>query len=135
MSNIVERTWCYSGFIQGWRAVAIACLLSTQILFLSAQPAQAKSSERIIENPPQLDLRQESIPPILLTPSSVAPAAAGAQAEKTFDLNIEYTDGQLYNPATQRYDQVHLRSYVGTDTSPERPYEIGRAHVWTPVTL
>ena len=122
MSNIVERTWCYSGFIQGWRAVAIACLLSTQILFLSAQPAQAKSSERIIENPPQLDLRQESIPPILLTPSSVAPAAAGAQAEKTFDLNIEYTDGQLYNPATQRYDQVHLRSYVGTDTSPERPY-------------
>ncbi|MEM9265752.1 MAG: multicopper oxidase family protein [Cyanobacteria bacterium P01_F01_bin.13] len=102
--------------MQCWRAVAIAFLLSAQILLVAAQPAQARPAERVVENPP--NLRQEPTP----LSTSTSTAILDEQAEKIFDLNIAYTDGQLYNPATQRYDKVYLRSYVGTDTSPERPY-------------
>jgi FtsP/CotA-like multicopper oxidase with cupredoxin domain len=54
----------------------------------------------------------------------MAPPPAGRRegVERQFDLNIVYTDSTLYNPATGKHDKVRLRSYVGTDTNPKRPY-------------
>lgn len=100
--------------------VAIATLITTQILLVAPQSAQAAPEDRILENPPLLELRQQPIPQ---TTSLAAPKSIpGVRAEKQFDLNIKKTPGQLYNPATQRFDNVSLRSYVGTDVNPKRPY-------------
>jgi FtsP/CotA-like multicopper oxidase with cupredoxin domain len=128
--------------------IAVAVFISAQIAMFAAQPAQAAPEERILENPPRLELRNEPMPeaqPVLAAPEErilenppllelrkeptprttllAAPKATpGVRAEKQFDLNIDYSDGRLFNPATQRFDKVHLRSYVGTDTNPQRPY-------------
>jgi FtsP/CotA-like multicopper oxidase with cupredoxin domain len=131
--------------------IAVAVFISAQIAMFAAQPAQAAPEERILENPPLLELRNEPMPsaqptqaapeerilenPPLLelrkepTPRTTllaAPTATpGVRAEKQFDLDIVYTDAKLYNPnnpVTQPYDKVRLRSYAGTDTNPQRPY-------------
>jgi FtsP/CotA-like multicopper oxidase with cupredoxin domain len=38
--------------------------------------------------------------------------------EVTVQLNVSYADYSLYNPNTDRYDAVHLRSYNGCPTGP-----------------
>ncbi|EKU98476.1 putative multicopper oxidase [Leptolyngbya sp. PCC 7375] len=80
------------------------------------QPAQAEPAERNFQNPPLLEFREEAIAPLTL---QAAPTTGGS---KEFDLNIQYTNSKLYNPATETYDKVRLRSYVGTDTDPNQPY-------------
>jgi L-ascorbate oxidase len=77
-------------------------------------PAGAQTAERLISNPRVLG---EGTAPASLTPSVRA-----LPHERVLDLNIVYTPGQLYNPATGLYDKVHLRSYNGTDVNPETPY-------------
>lgn len=99
---------------------AVAVLIATQLAMFAANPAQAAPEERILENPPLLELRKEATPPATLM--AVPKPTLGARGEKEFDLNIVYTDGTLYNPATQRNDKVNLRSYVGTGTNPHRSY-------------
>jgi len=86
----------------------------------AVQSAQAGQEDRVVENPPLLQLRSEPAQRATLMASQAAGPRVGA--EKQLDLNIVYTDSKLYNPATQRYDKVHLRSYVGTDTHPDRPF-------------
>ncbi len=155
MSKTYQNNCRYPGFMQAWGSllgnlsyIAVAVFISAQIAMFAAQPAQAAPEERILENPPLLELRNEPMPsaqptqaapeerilenPPLLelrkepTPRTTllaAPKATpGVRAEKQFDLNIDYSDGRLFNPATQRFDKVHLRSYVGTDTNPQSPY-------------
>ncbi|MEM8640889.1 MAG: multicopper oxidase family protein [Cyanobacteria bacterium P01_G01_bin.54] len=111
---------------QGWRSPSfqlrkllssiVVFGLAIQLMLLTPQPAQAEPSERIFRNPPRLEFREESIAPLTL---QAAPTRGGS---KEFDLNIQYTEGKLYNPGTQTFDKVNLRSYVGTDTDPNRPY-------------
>ena len=93
----------------------VAIFISAQLIF-AAQPAQADPAEREFQNPPLLEFREQPTAP--LNPQS----ALTTGAPKEFDLNIQYTNSKLYNPATATYDQVRLRSYVGSDTNPDRPY-------------
>ena len=75
--------------------------------------AQSQVVPRIVTPPPAAqalrgrtdnDLLSLSVGPLLSAPT----AAAG---EAVFDLNIEYTESKIYNPATGKYDTVRLRSY------------------------
>ena len=96
-----------------------------------AAPAAAQTAERVITNPRVLGAE---VPPstgatILSTseggppPTSLRPRAAGSLPhEQVLDLDIVYTDGQLYNPSTGTYDKVRLRSYSGPDVDPTAPY-------------
>lgn len=91
-------------------AVAMFAVM-TPIALWNISSVRADSAERVVENPPLLKLSKES--------PQTGPRAG---IERQLDLNIEYTNSKLYNPATGTDDQVHLRSYVGTDTNPQRPY-------------
>jgi len=91
------------------------CLLAGLALAaFGAAPAGAQTPERSITNPRILG---EGIAPASLTPSVRA-----LPHERTLDLNIVYTPGEIYNPATGLKDKVRLRSYNGTDVDPDTPY-------------
>jgi FtsP/CotA-like multicopper oxidase with cupredoxin domain len=105
----------------GLSGAIIALTVMTPIASGSASPAQVDVAERVMENPPLLELREKAPPRATLMALSEA-GGTRAGIERQFDLNIVYTNGKLYNPATRRYDKVRLRSYVGTDTNPQRPY-------------
>lgn len=80
-----------------------------------AAPAAAQTAERVIGNPRVLG---EGPAPASMMLRTLPPLPH----EKVLDLNIVYTKGELYNPATGTYDQVRLRSYNGTDVDPDIPY-------------
>ncbi|QSJ16090.1 multicopper oxidase domain-containing protein [Nostoc sp. UHCC 0702] len=125
------------GLIRAWKMVAFAVCISVLMTFSapSVQAAPAGSvverplsasvvensppAERVVENPPVLELRKKPIRPITRL---TKPVGIDTKAEEVFDLKVVYTDSKLYNPATRHYDNVRLRSYVGTDTSTNTPY-------------
>ncbi len=84
-----------------------------------AAPQAEAQAERGVANPPLLGGEREA-PPATLLEGAQGPGS-GAH-ERVLDLNVVYTDSQLFNPATGGYDKVHLRSYNGTDVSPDAPY-------------
>ncbi len=107
----------YPDLIRAWKMVAFTAFVSVLIIF-SAQPVQAAPGERIFENPPVLELHQPAIP----TPRSLANPKTKPDGQVEFDLSVQYTSGEIYNPTTNKNDKVNLRSYVGTGTSTEIPY-------------
>ncbi|WP_202987682.1 multicopper oxidase family protein [Cellvibrio polysaccharolyticus] len=42
--------------------------------------------------------------------------------EKYFEWTVKYTDSSLWNPATNRWDKVHLRSYQGSGIDTKAPF-------------
>ncbi|MGK7893306.1 MAG: multicopper oxidase family protein [Xenococcus sp. (in: cyanobacteria)] len=78
--------------------------------------ADNKLVERSFQNPPLLEFHEKPIAPLTLHGTS------DIGVVKEFDLSIQYTESQLYNPATHSCDNVNLRSYVGTNTDSARPY-------------
>jgi L-ascorbate oxidase len=87
----------------------------------SGQVAHAQTdSERLLQAPPVAQIMRpnapaavavrpealERLPGPLAVPSPVPPAG-----EAFLDLDIVYTDATIYNPATNKDDAVHLRSY------------------------
>ncbi|MDF2389118.1 multicopper oxidase domain-containing protein [Nostoc ellipsosporum NOK] len=136
MFKTSECNYHYLGLIRAWKMVAFAAFISVLMMTFSAPSVQAApavsvvenpppaepilENRRILENPPVLELRKK---PTLTTPRLGKPTTrSDGKVEKEFDLNIVYTPSKLYNPATQRDDNVQLRSYVGTGTSPDTPY-------------
>ncbi|AZZ92307.1 multicopper oxidase family protein [Hahella sp. KA22] len=117
-----------SGIVR--RAVGNPLLLPTRITWILVNlillalvlPVHAETSRRSISNPPVLELKKGA--PLATTNLKSIPTSGSPRVgtERHLDLNIVYTDSRLYNPATASYDNVHLRSYVGTDTSPTRPF-------------
>lgn len=77
-------------------------------------------------NPPVLaDENARGAPPMLMAAAPAAPASwkrLPIRGDRVFDLKIQYTDSQIYNPSTGGYDKVHLRSYNGRDVDPAKPY-------------
>ncbi|HEY9344510.1 MAG TPA: multicopper oxidase family protein, partial [Inquilinus sp.] len=57
-----------------------------------------------------------------IAPASLTPSVRALPHERTLDLDIVYTDGELYNPATGLKDKVRLRSYNGKEVDPDAPY-------------
>jgi L-ascorbate oxidase len=96
-------------------------LILAALVVMNAQVAHAQTEEpRVIGNPPLLELKRKAMRSALVT---AAPrAAAGVENEASLDLNIIYTDGKIWNPAVQRFDQVRLRSYQGTRVDPNAPF-------------
>ncbi|OBQ15505.1 MAG: hypothetical protein AN486_23015 [Anabaena sp. AL93] len=125
--------------------VAFTAFVSVLMIF-SAQPVQAAPVKRIFENPPLLELHKQTIPTtrslanqdeLGITPYSgpnsvskqTIPTTRSLANPKTkldvpveFDLSVKYTSGEIYNPTTNKNDQVNLRSYVGIGTSTKTPY-------------
>ena len=74
--------------------------------------------DHVVTNPPLLNDVGRTQAPLLLGRSAL-PASL---SEAALDLNVVYTAGQIWNPATDRYDRVNLRSYQGTRIDPQAPY-------------
>lgn len=101
--------------------VRCALAAASMAVLLDAQPVGAQATgPRVFGNPPLLELRREPAP----VPRARAPAGAPAAVsrEARLDLDVVYTDGTLYNPATGRADKVRLRSYRGTQIDPAAPF-------------
>lgn len=97
--------------------LALACLCAPTVA------AQGEST-RIVSNPPLLELKRKPIASVRLkaAPGTEAGALPQLSREASLDLNVVYTDGQIWNPAARRNDPVRLRSYQGTRIDPNAPF-------------
>lgn len=86
------------------------------VMLLSAAPAAAQNPGQVFANPPRLQERGAAERSILEA-TRLAPTS-----RRDFDLTITYTDNKIWNPATQRFDKVHLRSYTGDGVNPDAPF-------------
>jgi FtsP/CotA-like multicopper oxidase with cupredoxin domain len=96
---------------------ALATGLLAQVI--AGSTAIAQSESRVVADPPPLAIQQGKAPRATMM---AAPSAANLSAEKQLDLNVVYTDSQIYNPGTGRSDKVRLRSYTGSSVNPNAPY-------------
>ncbi|MEE3627714.1 multicopper oxidase domain-containing protein [Nitrospirillum sp. BR 11752] len=109
-----------------WRWAGAAALS----LALGAATAQPVAAQSTFANPPVLPQTapaqgSANVLGLPKAPSAVSLATAPqphAGKERAFDLHINFTDGALYDPGEQRYQRLHLRSYIGTGVSPGTPY-------------
>ena len=108
--------------------VLLGAVASAGLAWSVAQSAPA----RPVTNPPPLSAATAAPSRLVTNPTvfkellvapkaggPLAAAATGAGAtpgEKKLDLHVVFTTSKNYNPATDRWDVVHLRSYAGTDT-------------------
>jgi FtsP/CotA-like multicopper oxidase with cupredoxin domain len=91
----------------------------------------AQAQDRVVSNPRLLGAEApENAGQPKAVPNLVAAATTAKSADRPFDLNVVYTDGRLYNPATLSYDKVRLRSYNGTDVKPDAPYVAPTIQAW-----
>jgi FtsP/CotA-like multicopper oxidase with cupredoxin domain len=104
------------------RALALSAFaLCALASLVNAQPEDRLENNRVVENPPLLEIIRPARPreeARMAAPEGV-PAPA---AEAALDLNVTYTNGKIWNPAEQRYDAVKLRSYQGKGVNPDAPY-------------
>lgn len=84
-------------------------------------PAMAAdaAADRVVTDPvlvPMLRALRAGSPNLL---QSTGPQAEATEdADKDPKLNVRLTEGRIFNPATQRYDRVRLRSYVAEGAAP-----------------
>jgi FtsP/CotA-like multicopper oxidase with cupredoxin domain len=88
-------------------------------LLLGAAPAAGQNSGQFFANPPTLQERGARRPSLALTAPGAPTAPTG---RRDFDLTVDYTKYEIWNPATQRPDTVRLRSYIGEGVDPKAPY-------------
>ena len=86
------------------------------VMLLSAAPAAAQNPGQVFANPPRLQERGAA-ERSFLEATRLAPTS-----RRDFDLTITYTDSKIWNPASQRFDKVHLRSYTGDGVNPDAPF-------------
>jgi L-ascorbate oxidase len=99
------------------------------VLCLCVSPVDAQP-KRIVPEPPLLGPSKPVSDTLMALPESmdVAPAP-GVPGETPLDLNIVFTPGTMYNPATNTYDKVRLRSYQGKQVDPKNPFISPRIEV------
>ena len=85
-------------------------------VLVCAAPAAAQNAGQVFSNPPKLQERGIA-DRIGLEAARTAPGS-----RRDFDLTVTYTDNKIWNPATQRFDKVHLRSYTGDGVNPDAPF-------------
>jgi L-ascorbate oxidase len=90
----------HGGRTLSWRAFALGTAAASALLAAGTASAQLG---RDVPNPPELK-RQGAAASLPLAPTG---------NEIQLDLNIEYTDGVIFNPTTGVDDKVRLRSYTG----------------------
>jgi hypothetical protein len=96
------------------RYIAGAASVATVLVALFGFDPQAfaQRSERTVVEPPRANIERGPTRLGTRFTTLAAPLAPAAVAGEVFlDLNIQYTDAKIYNPATDRPDSVRLRSY------------------------
>ena len=111
------------------RSIVLAqCALAT-VLSAGTQVATAQSLERLYAEPPLAAIARNRPTLSEAVPSAEAAAlsAIGNGGEAQLNLTIQYTDANIYNPGTDQYDAVHLRSYRTTQETipPKRQLPCG----------
>jgi L-ascorbate oxidase len=83
--------------------------------------ASAQVTDRVVNNPPLLQVQQGALPRTTLM---AAPAPSRMTSKKSLDLDVTYPERNvyIYNPAEGRADRVKLRSYIGAGVDPNAPY-------------
>jgi L-ascorbate oxidase len=103
-----------------WLGLSLALCALT---WLHARTASAQAEKpRIADNPPLLELKRKAPPAALVRTTVQVPTLQEPSHEASLDLNIVYTDGQIWNPAVGRYERVRLRSYQGTRVDANAPF-------------
>jgi L-ascorbate oxidase len=74
--------------------------------------------DRAVTDPPRLNDVGKALTPLLLGPG----ARPASSSNAALDLYVAYSLGQIWNPATDRYDRVNLRSYQGAQIDPQAPF-------------
>lgn len=98
-----------------------AALLPMLCLLASPLPAQ-DAEPRDLDQPVQARMLRSadaSTPLLSLTPQGARPLDTH---EARLDLRIAYTRSKIWNPDSQRYDEVNLRSYHSPGTDPDVPF-------------
>ena len=117
------------------RPIALTLLVLIALASPAAMPAWAQEAPEIAD-PPSLQARPPAprlttlmslqTTPVAAAPGAVAPPGAAPPPSTlrdiVYDLNVQYTDGTLWNPTEGRYDKVKLRSYVGGGVNPGTPF-------------
>lgn len=91
-------------------------VLSGVLLLMACERAPAQTY-RTFQNPATLRPATPERQPGLAF-RMPAPKEAAPQREVTYDLDVNYTDTQIFNPSTGQDDAVHLRSYNGSLIAP-----------------
>jgi FtsP/CotA-like multicopper oxidase with cupredoxin domain len=105
---------------RAWRFAGLSLLL----LAGNVPPASAADQgPPAITNPTLLQPRAPAprLQTLLALPPR-APAPPSQVRDIVYDLNVVYTDSQLWNPTTDRADKVHLRSYQGNGVDPNAAF-------------
>lgn len=95
----------------------------------AAQGAAPEAGKRLVENPPLLERAIKASRVVMPKTTGLKATAEPKSQEELLDLDIVYTRGQLYNPATGLLDEVNLRSYQGDRIDPEYPFISPRIEV------
>jgi L-ascorbate oxidase len=82
-------------------------------------PAAAQTAAQSFANPPSL---QERGAGNRIQAELFQLSAPSIASRRDFDLTVAYTDNKIWNPSTNRFDKVHLRSYTGDGVDPNAPY-------------
>ncbi len=102
-------------------ALALALLVAMPAFAADGDPPAQPSGERIVVDPVPAPMERSAQPaegaPVLMRAG--LSAAPPPLTDKDPLLNIRLTDGFIYNPASQRYDRVRLRSYVAEGAEPD----------------
>ena len=98
-----------------WRFTASVCAV-----LISYSSNTSMAQERIFENPALLPLVSPEAQKGTLLMSLVPPKRDSR--EIVYQLDVDYIDGEIWNPATQRNDKVRLRGYTGDGMEPDRPF-------------
>lgn len=113
-------------------AAGILALLPTIIL---ATDTHAATNGRIAENPAEAALTDRDGNPLpdsetVLKNLATMPATRGPGNQIYYNLNVTFTEGKIYNPTTDQYDAVKLRSLVGDVTSEKTPFVGPEVNIW-----
>jgi L-ascorbate oxidase len=98
--------------------LAAACAIASA-LAADGTPAEPPA-DRVVSDPILAPMQRDR-PTTALRTLQAARIEPGGSPDKDPLLNIRLTDGRIYNPATRRFDDVRLRSYVAEGATPH-PY-------------
>src|SRR6266446_4375937 len=105
------------------------CIMFPGLMLLALAASAAISARAAAQGPPEITnpALLEARPPAtrLQTLLSLPPKPPGPPSEIrdiVYDLNVLYTNFQLWNPTGNRSDKVRLRSYQGTGVNPNAPF-------------
>lgn len=106
-------------------ALALALLVAAPGFAADGDRPAEPPVDRVVADPVLVPMQraQPAAGPRLLKSMRLS-AAPPPPTDKDPLLNIRLTDGWIYNPASQRFDRVRLRSYVaeGAPTNPFTPF-------------